>query len=391
MPQRIPSRIRAAMLCLATGVSACGGGSEAPAPTVSVGVSIIAPAAADQVFTLGTPVAVGARVTVNGAPAPDGTALQFTAPAGSFAPANALTRGGTASTTLTGTTAGKQTFTATATLSGATGSSTQSLYLRQPPAPLEVLVPAYFYPSAGGSDWERLTASARAHPGLKITAILNPANGIFSSADPRYLQAAQDFVGAGGRLLGYVYTRYGTGARSVADIQANIDRYLDLYGRRLISGIFLDEMAADPARIGFYREIENHIQSRDASLRMLGNPGTVPAEGLAGVVDALVTFEGTGASYASYDPRQAADWLYSRSNSTQAMLAHNVMTCQAMQATVATAATPLANAGMVYVTDRVYDYATRTGNPWATLPGYWTPLLDTVQAINQGQALPACP
>ena len=391
MHNQTPTRIRAAMLCLATAVSACGGGGDAPAPPPSVGVSITVPAAADQVFSLNRPVAVGARVTVNGAPAPDGTAVQFAAPAGSFALANALTRGGIASTTLTGTTAGKQAFTATATLSGATAYSTQSLYLRQPPAPLEILVPAYFYPSAGGSDWERLTASARAHPGLKITAILNPANGIFSSADPRYLQAAQDFVGAGGRLLGYVYTRYGTGARSVADIQANIDRYLDLYGRQLVSGIFLDEMAADPARIGFYREIDDHIQARDASLRILGNPGTLPAEGFAGVADALVTFEGTGAGYASYDPRQTSDWLYSQSNNTQAMLAHNVMTCQAMQGTVATAATPLANAGMVYVTDRVYDYATRTGNPWATLPSYWTPLLDTVQAINQGQAPPACP
>ena len=73
------------------------------------------------------------------------------------------------------------------------------------------------------------------------------------------------------------------------------------------------------------------------------------------------------------------------------MLANNVMKGQAMQGIVATAATPLANAGMVYATDRVFDYATGTGNPWATLPSYWTRLLETVEAINQGQALPGCP
>lgn len=389
MPYQISPRVQAGMLCLVTFLSACGGGSETPTPALSV--SIAAPAAANQVFSLNTPIAVSARVTVNGASAPDGTTVNFSAPAGSFATASTLTHGGTASTTLTASTPGKQTFTATATLSGATGTSSQTVYVRQPPAPLEILVPAYFYPSAGGSDWNRMTAGALAHPGLKFTAILNPSNGIFNSTEPRYLLAAQDFVGAGGRLLGYVYTRYGTGARSVSDIKANIDRYLDLYGRSLISGIFLDEMAADPARIGFYREIYDHIQSRDPSLRILGNPGTVPAEGYAGVVDAVVTFEGTGAGYASYDPRQTADWLYSRPNSTQAMLAHNVMTCQAMQGIVATAATPLANAGMVYATDRVFDYATGTGNPWATLPSYWTRLLETVEAINQGQALPGCP
>lgn len=389
MPHPIPFRTQAGLLCLATLLSACGGGSETPAPTL--GVSLTAPAPANQVFTLQQPIAVSARVTVDGASAPDGTAVSFSTPAGSFAPASALTRSGTASTTLTGTTAGKQTLTATTTLSGATGTSTQTLYLRPTPAPLEVLVPAYFYPSAGGSDWDRLSTGALAHPGLKLTAILNPANGIFSRTETRYLQAAQDFTAAGGHLLGYVYTRYGTGTRSVSDIKANIDNYLDLYGRGLISGIFLDEMAIDAAHLGFYREIYNHIKSRDASLRVLGNPGTVPVEGYAGVADAIVTFEGTGASYAGYDPRQTGDWLYARANSTQAMLVHNAMTCQAMQGAVATAATPLANAGLVYATDRVFDYATRTGNPWATLPSYWTQLLATVAAVNQGQALPACP
>ena len=66
-------------------------------------------------------------------------------------------------------------------------------------------------------------------------------------------------------------------------------------------------------------------------------------------------------------------------------------TAKALQDIVASAAKPRANAGMVYATDRVFDYATGTGNPWATLPSYWTRLLDTVEAINQGHALPGCP
>lgn len=388
-PLPFPFRTQAGLLGLAIWLSACGGGTETPAPTL--GISLTAPSQANQVFTIQAPLTVSARVTVDSASAPDGTAVNFSTPSGSFAPASALTRSGTASSMLTGTLAGKQTLTATTTLSGVTASATQTLYLRPTPAPLEVLVPAYFYPSADGSDWERLSTGALAHPGLKLTAILNPANGIFSSTEPRYLQAAQDFTAAGGRVLGYVYTRYGTGARSVSDVKANIDRYLDLYGRGLISGIFLDEMAANAASLGFYQEIYTYIKSRDASLRVLGNPGTVPAEGYAGVADAIVTFEGTDTGYTSYDPRQTGDWLYARANSTQAMLVHNAMTCQAMQGAVTTAATPLANAGLVYATDRVFDYATRTGNPWATLPSYWTQLLATVAAVNRGQALPACP
>lgn len=389
MHPQYPFRAPAVTLCLAALLSACGGGSDTPAPALSI--RLTTPASANEVFNLQDAVAVSARVMVDTHAAPDGATVNFSSPAGRFTPASALTRGGTASTVLNGTATGKQTLTASTTLSGANASATQTVYLRPTPAPLEILVPAYFYPSAGGSDWTKLSASMQAHPGLKITAILNPSNGIFSSTEPRYMQAAQDFVSAGGHLLGYVYTRYGTGTRSLADIKANIDGYLSLYGRGLISGIFLDEMAANTAKIDFYREIYNHIKSRDASLRVLGNPGTFPVEGYAAITDALVTFEGTGASYASYDPRETADWLYARVNGTQAMLAHNVTTCPAMQAAVSSAALPLANAGMVYATDRNYDYATRTGNPWATLPSYWALLLTTVEAVNQGKPLPACP
>ena len=125
MPYQISPRVQAGMLCLVTFLSACGGGSETPTPALSV--SIAAPAAANQVFSLNTPIAVSARVTVNGASAPDGTTVNFSAPAGSFAAASTLTHGGTASTTLTASAPGKQTFTATATLSGATGTSSQTV------------------------------------------------------------------------------------------------------------------------------------------------------------------------------------------------------------------------------------------------------------------------
>ena len=389
MSYPIHPRIQASVLCMATLLSACGGGgSDAPAPVVNL--SLTAPAPANQVFDLKTSIPVSARVTIDGAAAPDGSAVLFSAQAGTFAPTSGSTRTGNASTVFTGTAAGKHTITATSTLSGITGSTTQTVYLRPNPAPLEVLVPAYFYPSAKGSDWDALIAGTRAHPGLKVTAILNPSNGIFTSAEPNYLQAAQSFVGAGGNLVGYVYTLYGKGPRTLAEIKANIDNYLQMYGRELISGIFLDEMSSDPAKVNFYKEIYSHIKSRDASLRVMGNPGLVPAADYAGVVDAIVTFEGKGIEYAAYDPRQKAQWIYTQANSSQAMLAHNIANCTAMQASIASAALPLANSGLVYATDRNFEYSTLTGNPWATLPSYWNALLDTVAAVNQGQPMPAC-
>ena len=160
-------------------------------------------------------------------------------------------------------------------------------------------------------------------------------------------------------------------------------------GRGLIRGIFLDEMASDASRLAFYQEIHAHIKGRDATLRVVGNPGQIPAAGYAAVADALVTFEDTGAVYASYDPRTAAPWLYALPNRTQAMLVHGVATCAAMQAALVNARSARYNAGLVYATDDVFS-ATPVRNPWDTLPGYFDTLLQTVQALNAAAALPAC-
>mgnify|MGYP006142196155 CR=1 FL=1 len=123
-----------------------------------------------------------------------------------------------------------------------------------------------------------------------------------------------------------------------AAVKANIDAYFALYGRNLISGIFLDEMASDTRQLEFYREIYNYIKGKDASLRVLGNPGMIPAEAFSSVADQLVTFEGTAAQYQNYDPRTNATWLYSLANTRQASLVHNADTCTAMQAMVRAAA-----------------------------------------------------
>ena len=251
------------------------------------------------------------------------------------------------------------------------------------------MVPAYFYPSAG-SDWSTLATSAAAHPAVSITAIMNPNNGNFSSADTNFIRAATQLVDAGGAVLGYVYTRYGKGSRSMADIKTNIDRYLRFYGRERIAGIFLDEMASDTAQLDFYREIYRYIKAIDPSLRVVGNPGMVPDPAFSSVADTLVIFEGTATDYQKYDPRAKDTWLYTRGNQMQAALVHNTDNCTAMQSVVQAAASARNNAGWVYATDRNFNYATGAGNPWAKLPMYWESLVQTVGAVNSGTSLPRC-
>jgi hypothetical protein len=374
---------------LAVLLSGCGGGSDSPAPTSQVQVQYSSPAETDNVHTVGTGVPLSVGVTVDGQSAADGTAVAWSAASASLAPAQSSTRSGQASTTLVGASAGALQVQATANASGQTASASRTLYLRPAPQTLEVLVPAYFYPLPT-SPWDQLSSGMQAYPALRVTAIMNPNNGVFTSADPQFTRAISQFTQAGGQVIGYVATRFGTGARSLEAIKLNIDRYLQFYGRDRISGIFLDEMAATTDRLGFYRELYSYIKGLDSQLRVIGNPGTLPVADYASVADALVTFEGKAGDYASFSPQPAHTWLYARANSAQAMLVHNATSCAAMQTAMRAAATARNNTGLVYATDLLYDFATNTGNPWANLPSYWTSLLGTVSALNRGTALPGC-
>lgn len=342
-----------------------------------------------DVLTVGKAVGVAAQIRLDGAVPPDRTAVRFGAPAATLVPLLPQALAGTVKTSFTATAAGPQAITAAVQIGSQTTTSLRSVFVRPAPSPLQVLVPAYFSPD-DTPHWDTMTAGAAAYPNLAVTAIVNPNNGIFTLAEPGYLRALAQFAAVGGKTVGYVYTGYGTGSRSLVSIKANIDNYLALYGRNLIAGFFLDEMASDPSRIGFYQEIYRHIKARDAGLRVIGNPGTVPDALYATVADTLVTFENRATAYSGYDPRQGNPWLYLQPNLRQAALVHNAANCAAMQRAVGAAATARYNAGPVYVTNLKYNPDTGVGDPWKALPAYWVQLLATVSAVNQGAALPAC-
>jgi len=258
----------------------------------------------------------------------------------------------------------------------------------QPPSePLRVLVPAYFYPLPG-SGWDQLALSAQATPAVALTAIVNPSNGAGSKADPKFADALAAFTQAGGKAIGYVPTGYGR--TSQATVRAHIDRYLAFYGRAQISGFFLDEMSATPANAGYYRDLQAYIKGLDAGLLVVGNPGTPPSADYAAAADVLVTFEGQAQAYAGFDPQTQAPWVYQYSNAKQAMLVHDAASCSAMQTALRAAAGARNHTAWVYVTDRHYNPASGSGNPWATLPSYWDKLLASATALNQATALPGC-
>lgn len=178
--------------------------------------------------------------------------------------------------------------------------------------PVEVLVPAYFYPAPGGSDWERLAAAARA--GLPVTAIMNPASGPGDVADANYVKSVAALREAGGRVLGYLPTGY-AGVRvaadsscrpadglryTPADIADCANRYRAFYP---LDGMFLDEVGGEAVGLTagdvteFYGRLYQRLTEIDAGWRVVGNPGTHGSDRLLGTgamrgADALVVFEG---------------------------------------------------------------------------------------------------
>lgn len=237
-------------------------------------------------------------------------------------------------------------------------------------AALEIVVPAYFYPSAG-SPWGPMTAAADEVP---ITAIMNPGNGPGTFKDQNYVNAVNAFRAAGGRVIGYVYSSYGT--RPLAQVTADIDRYRTWYG---IDGIFVDEMGnTGPAqRLDYYKSIYDYVKGVDPEWEVMGNPGTQTIEQYATwpTADRLMVFENVGSAYPSHVP---SAWNANYPAEKFVNLIHTEDSPTKMAEYLELAVSR--NIGGIYITNDVMS------NPWDTLPSYWQQHVDAVAAINAEQA-----
>jgi Spherulation-specific family 4 len=275
-------------------------------------------------------------------------------------------------------------------------------------SPIEILVPAYFYPSFNGSAWDQLTAQVQL--GTPITAIMNPASGPGASANSDYINAINRFRSAGGKVLGYVPTGYagssvnaGSSCQAasgtnyqVSDVLACANNYKQFY---TIDGIFLDEFTNDnnPTSLAFYRSLYNGIKGRsgiNANWRIVGNPGTAVTSNYfdltAPTADTIVTFEGRGTNYLAYvNPPALA-------GTRAAQYAHLVYdVADPALATQFLARAQIQNIGSIFIgSDNfcggapVCNANNSDFNPWDTLPIYFGELSAQVRAANSNVPLP---
>lgn len=396
-----PLPLALSLLTLSALLTGCGGAKEdtpttppAPPPVQPgpLGLSFTSPVAANNVHDVGSAVSLQVSVTINGNAAPNGTPVTLTTNAisASLAPTVPTTLGGAATSVLNSNAIGPVVVNATVTSTTHSANESLKLYIRPVHQPLELLVPAYFS-AAKDSPWTSLVSGAKSYPDVKITAIVNPNGGVLTStttANTDLATAMASFKGTNHKVVGYVSTLYGNGARSEADVKATIDKYLELYPT--LDGFFIDEMASGSNRLAHYQAIYSYIKGKVkdpavTALVVIGNPGIYPDQGYADITDALTTFEGTAAAFQVLDPQQSSNtWVYSQANTAQAMLVHSASTCTAMQDSLKYANKARTNTGLVFTTDET------TARAVTRLPSYWIQMLGTVDAINKGTTLPSC-
>lgn len=220
---------------------------------------------------------------------------------------------------------------------------------------MNLLVPAYFYPSNNSTYWDDLAAAAKT---VETTVILNPSTGPGTSIDENYVSAVNKVREAGGKVIGYVHTSYGKRAR--AEVTEEIDRYISYYH---VDGFFVDQMTTDTLdeNIAYYQSIRDYIKGLGTLYSVTGNPGTMPDEVYLShpLVDRVVVFEGSESSYASFLP---SEW---QSRYSKDKFAHLVYNANAQQMERAFSLSSDNNVGNLYITGE------KTLNPYDALPDYW--------------------
>ncbi len=233
-----------------------------------------------------------------------------------------------------------------------------------------LLVPSYFYPTGNPNPWNVMCGDMSDAESGSI-AIMNPSNGPGHKADPDYAAALAACHLDGQRVIGYVASKYTH--RSIATLEEEINRYFSFYPA--IDGIFVDNMAEEPtARASckgctmtvesYYSTLYNFVHDKATNITVVGNPGTPATTSWqlsTPAADAIVTFEGSSASYQSYAPPL---WVLEEPSNKIANIVY-AAPVTALGSDCSTAADD--NAGLLYVTDLDLK-----PNPYDALPSYWT-------------------
>jgi Spherulation-specific family 4 len=242
---------------------------------------------------------------------------------------------------------------------------------------LGIIVPAYFYPGAGGpggagDGWAAMDAAATQVP---LTAVLNPDNGPGAAQDPNYAIAVNKLEAAGGKVVGYVGTSYAS--VPLSSVEGEVSTFITLYPE--IDGFFLDQASNSPAALPYYQALYAYIVGLSSSYRMIINPGMATDQAYLSAspptADVFNTFENLNVDYPGATP---PSWVHLYSASRFSNVVYDAP-ASSVDADIELAAAR--NAGSIYITDQT------TPNPFDELPSYWDQEVAAIAARN-GASVP---
>lgn len=230
---------------------------------------------------------------------------------------------------------------------------------------VRLLVPAYFYPAGNGlKDWRKLIDAAAEVP---VVAIVNPASGPGRKVDDNYCDVVVRARKGGVTLIGYVSTSYGK--RPVAEVKADMDRWLEFYPQ--IQGFFFDEQTSGKDMVGHYAALAEYGREKIEKALLVANPGTVCAEEYLAkaTADVFCVFE----NVKGFDEFKLPAWAEKVPTGRFAALPYNIDQAETMRDHVKESAKRF---GYLYVTDDSGN------NPWDRLPTYWAEEVAVVKQVN---------
>ena len=232
------------------------------------------------------------------------------------------------------------------------GERVTALELQAKPFPVKVAAVSYYFP---GAKWDQLLAVS---PPVALS-IINPASGPGLAFNTAYGTQVTKAKAAGVLVYGYVHTKYS--ARPLAEVKADVDKYVAWYA---VNGIFVDTTANTADKVAYYADLSAYLRSK--GLKIVLNPGTKTVEQYVGLADHIMVAETDAVTYLS---RNAPDWeaRYPRDK-----FWHCVHTCPAADMPALVALAKSRHCGLLWVTDDAM------ANPYDTNPSYLAQLVAEV-------------
>lgn len=171
------------------------------------------------------------------------------------------------------------------------------------------IIPLYSYPVGKyEQEWQRLYNLTTVND---VFVVVNVSKGPGEDTDPNFLNAITTLKSKGFKVIGYVYTSYGT--RNLEDVKGDMDKWLKLYGSERIDGFFIDEVVEN---YDYYREVFQYARNWDKLVIL--NPGTNVHTGFFTIADKIVVFEGSLTTFENFhytdytelDPKRVCTIVY---------------------------------------------------------------------------------